>query len=67
MNSRYSWHININNLLYIGGYFNIDLKFEMFFRGKDNGHDTWKMLISKYFPSVFSVTYVVGTHWNCLH
>ena len=31
-------------------------------RGKDNKHDTWKMLISKLVPSLFSETYVVGSN-----
>ena len=36
----------------------------MFKSGKDNGHDTWK-IISKYISSLFPITYVVGTHWGC--
>ena len=37
----------------------------MFKRGKTNGHDTCLVYISKY-GSLISVTYVVGTHLNCL-
>ena len=44
--------------------FSTDWQFDMFKRGKDNGHGTWKM---DFFYSLFSVAYVVGTHWNCLY
>ena len=41
-----SCHVNINNLLYSDRYFSTDWQFEMFKRGKANGHDT---LFSVYF------------------
>ena len=41
-----------------------DWQFEMFNRGKANGHDTCLVYISKYI-SLISVTYDVGTLWNC--
>ena len=54
----------INNLQYRDRYFNTDWQFEMFNRCKDNGHGTWyKCKFKKVF--LFSVTNVVGTHWNC--
>ena len=46
-------------------YFSADWQFETFKRGKDNGHDTCLVYILKY-VSLISVTYVVGTHCNCL-
>ena len=42
-------------VLYSDKYFNADWQFEMFKKGQDNGLDTWKVLISKYF-SLFLVT-----------
>ena len=42
-----------------------DWQFEMFKRGKANGHDTCLVYISKY-VSLISVANVDGTHWNCL-
>ena len=38
----------------------------MFKRGKGNVHDTVFNINSNIIVSLFSVTYVVGTHWNCL-
>ena len=32
---------NVNNLQYSDKHFITDWQFEMFKRGKDNGHDTW--------------------------
>ena len=46
-------------------YFSTDWQFDMFKRGKANGHDTCLVYISKN-VSLISVTYVVGTHWNFL-
>ena len=43
-----------------------DWQFEMFKRGKANGHDTCLVYISKY-VSLISVANVDGTHWNCLN
>ena len=48
MNSNFgdihcSCHANINNLQESDRNFNTNWQFGMFKRGKDNGHDTWKM------------------------
>ena len=58
---RYSCHVNINNLWYSDRYYNTDWQFEMFKRGKDNGHATgFKCKLQNSF--LISVTYVVGAH-----
>ena len=63
---RCSLHANIDNLQYSDIYFNTYWQFKMFKRHKDNRHGTWyKCKFQNSFFS-FSVTYVVGSHWNCL-
>ena len=60
-----SCHV-INNLLNSDRCFNTEWQFEMSKRYKANGHDTCLVYISKYVCLIISVTYVVGSHWNCL-
>ena len=54
---------NINILWYIDRYYNTDWQFEMFKRGKKMDM-ILGLSVNLNLVSLFSVTYVVGTHWN---
>ena len=41
-------------------YFNTDWKFEMFKRGKDNGHDTW-------YNVNFKIVFLIFSNISCRH
>ena len=45
----------------VTGIFYIDRQLDMLYA------KTIGMILSKWFPLVFSVSYVVGTGWNCLY
>ena len=53
-------HANINNVWYSDGYFNTDLHFECLKEAK-----TIDMILQNRLNTLYSITYVIGNHWNC--